>query len=403
MAALRHSLADRLRRDGHADGKAVSNRFGEAEDVGHDVLPSEGERAAGPKPRLDLVTYKKDAAPVAAFADPFQVAVGGHSDTALPLDRLDDHGRDRVVEHAVEGVEVIEGDVASALEHRCEGIPILGVGRCRKGAKGASMVSPMRGNDADTPGRDAREFERGLDRLGTRVSKGDPAQRWGEQHAQRLQEIPARRRVEALVGIGQLRRLDPDGIGHQRMRVPKKIDAVVRHQVEIAAVLVVPQVRPLAPYECEPPAGMQGDRAELGVRGGQVVTHVPAPSKARVSGCSPRPSSSPTAWMPRRIACAAASSLTLARPLPYSATRSTSSRRIVGITLPSSLTSRMKPGVSAKMSRRSALSAVAISMARRSPSALMAIPSWLVARGGTNRREPGARRRGRRLGSDRSE
>src|SRR5438874_5156528 len=110
------------------------------------------------------------------------------------------------------------------------------------------------------------------------------------------------------------------------MRVPKQVYAVVGHQVEIAAVLVVPQVRPLAPYEGEPPAGMQGDWAELGVRGGQVVTHVPAPSKARVSGCSPRPSSRPTAWMPRRIAWPAARSLTRARPFPYSAMPSISSR-----------------------------------------------------------------------------
>src|SRR5437588_116369 len=133
--------------DGPADWQAVCDRLREAEDVGHDVLAAEGKLAACPKTGLDLVAYKKDAARVAAFADPFQVAVGGHSDTALPLDRLDDHGRDRVVQHPVEGAEVIEGDMASALEHRCEGIPILGVGSRGQGTEGASMVSPMRGND----------------------------------------------------------------------------------------------------------------------------------------------------------------------------------------------------------------------------------------------------------------
>src|SRR5207237_3123694 len=101
---LGHSVADRLGGDGHAQWQAVGDRLREAEDVGHDVLAAEGERAAGPKTGLDLVTYKKDAAHVAAFADPFQVAVSGHSDTALPLDRLDDHGRDRIVQHPVEGV-----------------------------------------------------------------------------------------------------------------------------------------------------------------------------------------------------------------------------------------------------------------------------------------------------------
>src|SRR5256885_9276901 len=92
MAPLGHTVADRLGRDSHADGQAIGDRLREAEDVRHDVLTGEGERTAGPKPGLDLVTYKKDAAPVAAFADPLQVAVGGHSDTALPPDRLRRHG-----------------------------------------------------------------------------------------------------------------------------------------------------------------------------------------------------------------------------------------------------------------------------------------------------------------------
>src|SRR5207302_7443132 len=105
------------------------------------------------------------------------------------------------------GVEVIEGDVADTLKHWCERIPVLGVRGGGKGPKGSAVVRAVRGDDADAPGRDAREFERGLDRFGARVSKGDPAQRWGEEHTQRLQEILARRRVEALVGIGQFRRL----------------------------------------------------------------------------------------------------------------------------------------------------------------------------------------------------
>src|SRR5439155_12433 len=133
-----------------------------------------GEWGTAAKPGLDLVTYKKDAARVAALADAPEVAVGGHPDAALPLDRLDDHGRDRVVQHLVEGVEVIEGDVPDAFEHGCERVAILRVGRRRQGAEGAPVVGAMRGNDADTPGRDARELERRLDRLGSRVCKRDP-------------------------------------------------------------------------------------------------------------------------------------------------------------------------------------------------------------------------------------
>src|SRR6266851_1990094 len=60
MASLGHSLADRLRRNGHADWQAVGDRLREAHDVGDDVLTGEGKWAPGPKPGLDLVTYKKD-------------------------------------------------------------------------------------------------------------------------------------------------------------------------------------------------------------------------------------------------------------------------------------------------------------------------------------------------------
>ena len=326
MAPLGHPLADRLGRDGHADRQPVGNRLREAEDVGHDVLAGKGEGTPSPKPRLDLVTYKKDAAGVTPVADAPQIAVGGHPDAALSLDRLDDHGGDRVVQHLVKGVEVIERDVADAFQHRCEWIAILRVGGGGKGAKGSSVISAVGGDDADAPGGHAREFQGRLDRLGARVSKRDPAQGRGQQHAQCLQEILACRRLETLVRIGQLRGLQLDRIGHKRVGVPEEIDPVVGHQVEVVAVFVVPEVRPLAVNEGQPAAGMQRNRAELGVGGGQVVTHVPAPSKARINGCSPRPSSSPTALMPRRIACAAASSLTRARPLPYSDTRSTSSR-----------------------------------------------------------------------------
>src|SRR3989442_11927266 len=130
------------------------------------------------------------------------------------------------------------------------------------------------------------------------------------------------------MGIGQPRRLELDGIGHQRVGVPQQIDAVVGHQVVVPPVFVVPQVRPLPAKKGEAPAGVKRNRAELGVGRDQVVTHFPAPSNARVNGCSPLPPSSPTAWMPRRIACAAANNFTLAPPLPYSEKLSTSSMRI---------------------------------------------------------------------------
>ena len=141
-----------------------------------------------------------------------------------------------------------------ALEHGCEGIAILGIGRRRQGAEGAPVVGPMRGNDADAAGRDARELECGLDCLGSRVSKRDPGQGWGKQRAQRVKEVLARRRVEALMGIGQLRCLKLDCIGHLRVRVPQEIDTVIGHQVEVPPVFVVPQIGPLSANQGHAPA-----------------------------------------------------------------------------------------------------------------------------------------------------
>src|SRR6202022_4482294 len=152
-----------------------------AQNVGHDVLAREGEGAAGSKPGLDLVAYKKDAAGVASFADTPQVTVGGHADAALSLDGLDDHGRDRVVQDLVQRLEVIERDVADAFQHRREGIAILRVGGGGEGAKGASVIGAVRGDDADASGGDTREFEPRLDRFGARVPEGDPAQGWRAQ------------------------------------------------------------------------------------------------------------------------------------------------------------------------------------------------------------------------------
>src|SRR2546427_9146921 len=108
MAPLRHALADSLCGDGHPDRQAVSDRLREAQDVGHDVFAREGEGAARPKPGLDLVTYKKDAARVAPLPDIPEIAIGRNADAAFALDRLDDYGCDRVVPHPVHSVEVVE-------------------------------------------------------------------------------------------------------------------------------------------------------------------------------------------------------------------------------------------------------------------------------------------------------
>jgi len=152
---------------------------------------------------------------------------------------------DAVIKSARTGVSqsilaLADRRVADALEHWCEWIAILRVGGRGEGAKGAPVVGTVRGDDADASRCDARELKGCLDGFGARVSKRDPAQGRRQQRTQRLEEILAGRRVETLVGIRQQRSLQLDGIGHLRVGMPKEIDPVVGHQVEVAPVFVIP-------------------------------------------------------------------------------------------------------------------------------------------------------------------
>ena len=131
-------------------------------------------------------------------------------------------------------------------------------------------------------------------RLRPGIRERDPAQRGREKPGERVEKLLARRRVEALVRVGQPRGLPLDGFAHQWMRVAKKVDAVVRHQVEIAPVVFVPEIAALTANQADASIGVQRNRLESCLQL-HAVTHVPAPSNARVSGCSPRPSSRPTA------------------------------------------------------------------------------------------------------------
>src|ERR1700730_2267637 len=174
----------------------------------------------------------------------------------------------------------------------------------------------MGGDDAGPSGCDPRVLHRRLDGLRAGVCERHPAQRGRQKAGERIEKLLASRRIETLVGVGQQRRLAFDRRVHLRMRVPQEIDAVVRHQVEISAALVVPEVAPLTTTQADAAIDVQWDWVQP-CPDPHASTHVPAPSNALIKGCSPRPSSRPTAWIPWRIAGAAASSLTRARPLPY--------------------------------------------------------------------------------------
>ena len=146
-----------------------------------------------PKPGLDLVGDEQDPVLAGDLAEPRQEARRRDDVAALAEDRLDDDRRDPVrvdelVERQVElglpvagarvggvgaaggSIAVRVGRVVDGPGQRLEGAPVdvLG-GRQRHRLGGPAVVAVAEGQDRRPAGRDARQLDRGLDRLRARV------------------------------------------------------------------------------------------------------------------------------------------------------------------------------------------------------------------------------------------
>src|SRR5579884_1502970 len=175
----------------------------------------------------------------------------------------------------------------------------------------------------------------------------------------------------------------------------KDVDAVVGHCIEVAATVGVPQVHALAPYEGDPPLGIErnlGRRLDGHDRPFDDVTSVIAPSALAIGapsrrrcvpppltalwiGFSARASARMTRGTPRRRAAPQARTFFFIRPCANETKRAMSSSVADVNRLSGWYGERKSPGVLEKMSNASARSATANSIASLSPSTLMASPS----------------------------
>src|SRR2546429_8025192 len=96
---------------------------------------------------LDLVEDEEVARLVAELAEAGQVAVVGHDDAALALDGLDEHGGRPAVDGALEGLQVVVGDVLEAGGKRLEAVVVLLLGGCRHGGQGPAVEAAVHADD----------------------------------------------------------------------------------------------------------------------------------------------------------------------------------------------------------------------------------------------------------------
>ncbi len=163
----------------------------------------------------------------------------------VALDRLDDEGGDIAAgEFALEGFEVVEGHRVAIGEERPEPLAKMLVAVERQRAIGQAVEGVLAVENARAPGRVAAEFERRLDRLGSRIAEEGPVQvgRLGEE---RLGEQTGQGRG---VELYELRELGAqhfaEGLDHTRVVAAQSEHAKSGQEVEIALALFIEQIGP---------------------------------------------------------------------------------------------------------------------------------------------------------------
>ena len=110
--------------DDRAQGEAVGDSLGQAEDVGVDAPVFAGEELAGASEAgLNLVDHEQNAVFIAEPAEAGEEGVGGDEIAALALDGFDENGGELVrgTEGAEEGADAFEVTVAGVMDFGEEG------------------------------------------------------------------------------------------------------------------------------------------------------------------------------------------------------------------------------------------------------------------------------------------
>src|SRR5207302_106872 len=150
MTPPRYPLSNPGRGHRHPKGKAVGDALRKTEGVGQEAAGGEGKRGTGSKPGLDLVQDEQRIVRVTPLAHTTKVTRRRDADAGLTLDRLEDDGTNALVEDRVERVQIVEGNVTEAFQHRAERITVLCLGGGGEGAERPAMVGTV-GRDHPGP------------------------------------------------------------------------------------------------------------------------------------------------------------------------------------------------------------------------------------------------------------
>jgi hypothetical protein len=222
--------------------------LGETDHVGHQpLLVLEGAEASGPAhARLDLIDDQERAPVVAATERAGQIARRGGQGSPLAQHRLH-HQRRHVApaQHAIQGVEVVEGDALDAGHQRAVAVPEVRVVHQRQRAHGLAVVGPLHAHEPLLAGGRPGELDgslHGLRAAGAeehplQVARQGRRQRLGGQahvgralHLREAREVARERRRE--------RRL------HRRVVVSQVQHAVAAEEIEVALPALVDELQP---------------------------------------------------------------------------------------------------------------------------------------------------------------
>ena len=253
MVARGEGARDLAARPAGADRHPVAERLCNRDDVGADRLVLEGEPPAGTaEPGLHLVENEQDATLVTQAPHGGEIAGRRDHDARLALDRLEENGHNRFgISRLLESGEIAIGDAAESLWERLEGLVLFRLAGGGERRQRASMERAEGGDDdvAIPAANSARELDGALVclRAGVREEHLASRRRAVADEAVQLAGEGLGELVEEQVRhVAEAMGLRRDGLGHAGVGMPEGHDRDPSQEVEIAAPLVVEQLRPAA-------------------------------------------------------------------------------------------------------------------------------------------------------------
>ena len=203
---------------------------------------------------LDLVENEEDARLIAELAEAGQVAVVGHDDAALALDGLDEHGGRPAVDGALEGLQVVVGDVLEAGGKRLEAVVVLLLGGRRHRGQRPAVEAAVHADDvaavasAVLLGPLPGELDGRLVGLRARVREEDPVrERMVAEQGRKLRLLGD---MEDVRDVHEGGRLLPQRSHDLGMAMPERGDGDAAREVEVLLAVRVPHAQALASHQC---------------------------------------------------------------------------------------------------------------------------------------------------------